>query len=1285
MSLLDLVDRLKQTISNAPQKVGDFLQQYPTPASFMERKLWTSPVGQKLEQAQRFIESPQPIRPFPTFQIPTNASFKEQAGKSLLNLPSEIGNTIFGKGYLNVISDVGQVAGRSWPGRELPEYQNLKSSAGRFGYNISGIANRPKEILGNIAGTLEPIVTAYTPKKVFGIGEARGLEPQSLSLLRTIWEGAKSGGKLGAVFGTLGGLESARDIEDNLKYLTEVGSSSLKGTATGAIMGGTLAGVGHVFGSVVKILKSRIKIHEPQLTEQQLKDKSIFFLRDEATGRYKGSQRINEPKYYGDLRESLGLPRNGDYESGKINLGAEIGGNQLKDVTNPQEWARINSELNLPSGGEIGGVPSSRGPETFLERQPGETNIPQEPVKTQDFVQKLQTGKVPSELQQQADISQLSAEGKPSTFRDIINRWLGRNRNAEISGYEYGKKFPSMGKDEGVKFITSIENKEPLTGGNADLAAQYRQLDDEVFAQAKSEGLDIRYLQDHIAHIWKQSYKEVIDKYKAFKLKYEFSNSRQIPTYEEGLKIGLTPRYSEPRQILAYQVKQLEKMKAGIDAFTELKNSNLIVPAAVGARNPDFAQVKATTFPRSNVYMGEKGEIIGNWYAPKQIAKELEKIFSQEETIPILNATASVSRGMQDITLSGGIPGTPVNAWTAAQTIKETLGGRPLSAIKAVGRSILDPHYLEGKTNVLKEMQQNGYSTSTEMSIDALKARPNIGKGSDLWNRLVNYPTFKRFMPNMEVSFYEDMKASLLKNGYAENEAQKVATKALQNWYGSSDLYSQSLKSGTQRALTTTLFFAPRYRESMINFWVNSVKGIKKPLAPENITNSIFLASSAMVLTVMDQLNRKFNDGKGMLDNPSGKQDKLLIPVAKITGNQEDTAVIGIPWLSSIATMPRLAFRAGKSLFEGKVSESAKDVLQTGSSVLFRPLADVMTNQNYFGNPIVKEGAVGTDRWTQIGTYLANQYLSHPYLRELTNPSFQNDPAYQRLSRAMEMPFRFYEKPGLTKDIFYSAREQQVPINEAGFYNPKTQDIRDLFLAGKITESQMKQMLSTIGTAEKARTTLKEQKNLLQGKAQNQGLDILNIFKPSGKVGAAETTPATSANYDVEKLNFEYSDKKNQTLDNYFWYKDKNNKVKEIDLSFQPTPPTLTGFTELDKKVTSKFNGEITQKANDIYELYQQGQLTEEEADKQLTALINLKNQHKAGGIGRKPAKIAVKKISVKKLPSLKITKIKTFRPIKLAKAKKTKVGKSKTIKIKVSKMPKVVKLRGLTQSVKLV
>jgi len=622
-----------------------------------------------------------------------------------------------------------------------------------------------------------------------------------------------------------------------------------------------------------------------------------------------------------------------------------------------------------------------------------------------------------SEARKMADIAQINAEGNLENYKSIISEWLGKNKNAQLEGYQFGKQFKKLSTEDATALIKGIESKK-VPESLKTYAEEFRKLDDEVIQMANNEKLDINYLQNHVSHIWKEGQAQVEEKYLAFKRQYGLNNHRTYPTYEEGMKMGLVPKYSDPRAILGYQVQQLYKAKAGMEAFEKLKNEGVIVPASVGYKMPDFQPIKATGFPQSETVIGKGKSIIGSWYAPREIADEINKVFAPKEVNKALEVSSKISGAVQDITMSGGIPGTPINAWTFAQMQKEMLAGRFKSPIQAI---FAGDKFMEAKVPVIKRMQLNDVSINTGRVVDNLQAPEGLkGKGGELWNKLINYPTFRKFAPALQINFFEDISDGLVKKGLTQEEADAVAAKAVKNFYGPPGTYAEAKANPNVRAAIQTGFFAPRYREQIINFWWNSVKGLRHPLAPENVMNTKFLAGAAILLGVMNYINKKMN-GHGMKDNPSGMEDKLMIPLRSL-GFDSDT-VIAIPWLSSIATLPRLGIRDINYLKEGDIKSAITDTGSTVLSQLIRPGFDIARNENYFGKPIVQGNETPAKKWLKYGRYYTTSF-SHPYLQELTNPQNVGDPAYQRISRALEMPIRYYTQNQIDSKFYYQNVDQ---------------------------------------------------------------------------------------------------------------------------------------------------------------------------------------------------------------------------------------------------------------------
>ncbi len=129
--------------------------------------------------------------------------------------------------------------------------------------------------------------------------------------------------------------------------------------------------------------------------------------------------------------------------------------------------------------------------------------------------------------------------------------------------------------------------------------------------------------------------------------------------------------------------------------------------------------------------------------------------------------------------------------------------------------------------------------------------------------------------------------------------------------------------------------------------------------------------------------------------------------------------------------------------------------------------------------------------------------------------------------------------------------------------------------------------------------------------------------------------------------------------DTYKYLDDKGNQ-QTIDLTV-PTKPTLTGQTELDKKIRSGYNTDVNALINGYAKLYELGEIGATEAEAKITSLTKMKMS-----APKKGKKFTIKKI---KIPKIKLAKVKKIKVAKLKKMKKytLKTPKLKTAKIKTS------------------
>ena len=534
-------------------------------------------------------------------------------------------------------------------------------------------------------------------------------------------------------------------------------------------------------------------------------------------------------------------------------------------------------------------------------------------------------------------------------------------------------------------------------------------------------------------HYWEEPVEQVRQAFMSAKKKPSQIKERVFPTYKEGIELGLTPKYDHPALMLEQYVRDMERFKAGIDLMESLKQQRVIVPASVARVNPNFSPIHAPGFGTNDTNIMDV-RYIGNWYAPTKEATQLNRLFSPEAETglgKVLGKTAKFSAAVQDITLSGGVPGTPINAFTAAQVQKELLSGRiksPLSAVYDSLSSKRTQSFFDTNADQIKKMLERNTEIRTGYSVDEMidrkLATKIFGDGiGSAWSKLINEPTFKRFMPMLQINLFNDIETKAIKSGLGEKEAADIASKAVRNFYGLVGTDVRAGRSKIGKDLTTTILFAPHYRESMINTWVNTVKGISpvkaefersgitkvipskigfnNPVSKENITNTRFAIGSVLTYLVMSKINKALN-GHSMSENPEGKKDKLLIPVG-------DNQTIGVPFLSSIATIPRMGATMVGQLSRGDIAGASLEG-RKALSMMIKPVIDLMANKDYFERDIVDEADTTSEKFKKQAEYLIKAYGGHPYLREIielyTKPE---KPTYQRLSMAMELPLRFYD------------------------------------------------------------------------------------------------------------------------------------------------------------------------------------------------------------------------------------------------------------------------------------
>jgi len=565
----------------------------------------------------------------------------------------------------------------------------------------------------------------------------------------------------------------------------------------------------------------------------------------------------------------------------------------------------------------------------------------------------------------------------PKEVQKEISDWGSRILTGRTKANEVINRFSGIDEKDGWKFIKKFQDpkaKVDLGGKYAKEMSDLRNYYNSIRKEGIRRGLDINYLDNYLNQVWKNPPEEVdkalaeyMKKGKGLGKNPSFTKQRKFKTYEEGVAYGLTPKYTHPGQLAAHYRYQLERALANRDLISHLKRLGAIVPAdkaPTGWRTIDTQLVPD----------------MDGFRAEPNIAKSLNNMFTLDKGNAFLRTGAKVSRATMEVSMSGGVPKTPLNAFTIANMIKEFTAGRFKSPTQAFFTAMSDKktkNFFKERAKYSTMMAEEGIRSRS--TVDYNKAYKNLleaeaprGAGkkfADWWHTAMEEPTFNRFMPMLEVNTFKDTYDRGIKEGLTHEEARKLAGDTTKAWHGVADKLSRS--KDVENALST-IFFAPTFRESMLNFWGKNIKA----LLPKNLTNPAYkynrkyLGGVVLTYVLYDLLNKQLT-GHYMHQNKGGKEFFLEIP-------RKNNRSWFIPLQPSIATVPRRGLEIGGALRKGDV----RTATQRAGSFFSQPLnvgSSLLTNRTFYGGPIYKKEDTVGGKVGKLAGYTAEE-LAHPYI-----------------------------------------------------------------------------------------------------------------------------------------------------------------------------------------------------------------------------------------------------------------------------------------------------------------
>lgn len=529
-------------------------------------------------------------------------------------------------------------------------------------------------------------------------------------------------------------------------------------------------------------------------------------------------------------------------------------------------------------------------------------------------------------------------------------------------------------------------------------------------------------------------------------VRQEHMERRIIPDYKTGVKLGLTPKYTHFAPLIAEYYVKANRAIDNYELQHDLMARGLL---QTGKKEGKFWNlVTADSIPSG----GKK------LYAPQAIAKTLDNIWGKgTEGWAPLAVTAKLNSGLQNIILSGGIPGTPLNSFVYGQVIKEATGGN-FAAVKNLAQTFVGEDidtFMKEHRQTIKRMNAQGvridpgWDYRTEYANLFVKPLDNLvqadGKlektlvGLDMVNDKLDSAfgdaTFKNFMPRLNVEIFEKAYQEAMGLGKSETEAAKFAGDTLKNWRGLVDPYARNRK--VQQAIDS-IFFAPQYREGMINFWTNLAKSVasgdvlRSDKAGSKYMRN-FIIGSAITYGVMNVANYALN-GRFCWQNKPGNKFSVEIPEKYLPGGEAGRA-LRAPLLPSTSTLPRNAIEFGLAALEGDGDTMRRLAAGYFGMGVKLPL-ELIGNQDFYGNQIRDPDSSLLNQAGQITSYIAGNY-SHPYVGAAINYLTGRKNALESAAQVLELPLygsRSTETANLSKKEYETYQQLAKSGQDAGAF-----------------------------------------------------------------------------------------------------------------------------------------------------------------------------------------------------------------------------------------------------------
>lgn len=812
------------------------------------------------------------------------------------------------------------------------------------------------------------------------------------------------------------------------------------------------------------------------------------------------------------------------------------------------------------------------------------------------------------------------AQALPQELKKEFENLVNTRRSGDVSSRKVMQNFSEL-DSRGIDGFREIQ-----AGSSTPTAQKIRKFFDSKRQEVVNAGIDVNYRQDYLPQLWANSPEQVSQVFqKKLGQKPQFSLERIIEDYDTGIKAGLTPRVSKVSDLVGWYEQTANKTIANKRFFDYLGKNGYIAPSTQAPQG--WVTLNPDAFPKYTMGIrGQEKQYAGTYSAPLEVAKVINNYFGQGSDVG--NAIGGFFSSVKNRIMTGGIPGTGINAHGLNILARNTLASKnPIGSFVKTAYYLTNPkaagNFVEQNLPTAEKLVKSGLTISSP-ELEFKKFEPDMADGfwkksyKGISNKLDQWfgdPLFQKVIPAVKVQYADGLAQDLIKRGMSEEDALKEAAKAANNMFGGINV-DEIGRSKDMQNLMRSVLLAPDWAETNVRTF-GKLAGLTNPrnfFKPEYLAYRRFATNFIGAYVAANAINKAVS-GNYMWQNDPGNEFNIDSGQYDSNGKK-----IYIRPFGTAVDMVRLPFEMVSGLVKGNTSSIVKTVSNRINPVAATGIR-LISNQDYQGRPLrgdnislpqevlnqgseVLQGAVGIPNFIKSGLDYAGGKTS----------------GAEALAQATEAPLRFY----------------------GGAYSKTQKEVSDTLKSQGASGKE----LFDVNKSLKGQTLSDNQKALIK---QNGSGVLQTILK----------------NREDKKLK---DTEKSKVSGNAYYYLDDNGDTKKIDLSFEPKLPQLTGQKELDKKIVSKYKSDLTTKANNIVELFNQGQITKEQAEQALKYYEQTKATYKTKSGGIKKGNISMKQvidayIKALKIPNTSVKKSATFGDYLKSRRKSFKLKKYGTIK----------------------